>query len=143
MAYIKMLWAVFLGTVVGIILGIIFDWAMQNGYVLEKGAEYTSLYPWVAGGGALFGAVMAVVVLGPNLIRATSSSSQTASRRQAIAQPRGAKPVAKAVKAKPAAKGKKPNPKDKDFVEGMPSFDFSAASKDIPSEPMPKNKGKK
>ena len=149
MAYIKMAWAIFLGTVVGIILGIIFDWAMQNGYVLEKGAEYAALYPWVAGGGAFFGALMAVIVIGPQRANRSAAREKSASRKPSIGQAQKAKPVvqpakaAKATKAKPGTKAKQASAKDKDFVEGMPSFDFSASSKDIPAEPMPRHKGKK
>lgn len=143
MAYIKMAWAIFLGTVVGMILGIVFDWLILNGHIFEKGAKYASLYPWVAGGGAFFGAVMAVIVIGPRSGAKKTGAEKTAGRNPLLRQAQKAKPAAKAAKAKQAPPAKKWSAKDNDFVEGMPSFDFSTSSKDIPAEPMPKNKGKK
>ena len=141
MAVIKRIWAVILGTCVGGILGIVFDWLKQNGNIptLEPGTEYAMLYPWIAGGGALFGSILAVVMI-------RDKSGKTLKAPVASSKP-GRKSVPKKAADKPGRQSTQKGGSEikssgldnikMDHVEGMPGFDFDPATTGKQSEEPP------
>jgi hypothetical protein len=122
MGLLKRIWAVLIGTCVGIILGILFDWLSQNGFVPPPEDGRMIVYPWIAGGGAFIGALTAALMIRlPG--QGGSSAKQAPSRaipKKTLQQPKTAQPARGGSEIKGGGLGSiKLEP-----VEGMPGFDL-------------------
>jgi hypothetical protein len=141
MSLLRIVWSVVIGTIVALLIGTVFDY-FRIVYKFET-ENMVLVYPWVAGVGGLFSAIVASWILSAGLPRPEGKPERSAPKPLLKAAAGKQKETSKP-KAGASFSGTQPAAKESTEVPGMPDFDFDKAQaeiKDAADKPQDKEQG--